>query len=89
MPELPRGTVTLLFTDIEGSTRLLEELGRDRSRPPQRARCGYGRAAVAEANGRQAAGSIQRRTVAGATANSAETAESDSGAVGVGATLDI
>ena len=25
MPELPRGTVTLLFTDIEGSTRLLGE----------------------------------------------------------------
>jgi predicted ATPase len=25
--ELPTGTVTLLFTDIEGSTRLLEELG--------------------------------------------------------------
>lgn len=27
MPELPRGTVTLLFNDIEGSTRLLDELG--------------------------------------------------------------
>ena len=27
---LPRGTVTLLFTDIEGSTRLLQELGPDR-----------------------------------------------------------
>jgi predicted ATPase len=27
MRELPRGTVTLLFTDIEGSTRLLHELG--------------------------------------------------------------
>lgn len=27
MPELPRGTVTFLFTDIEGSTRLLDELG--------------------------------------------------------------
>jgi predicted ATPase/class 3 adenylate cyclase len=27
---LPRGTVTLLFTDIEGSTRLLQELGSDR-----------------------------------------------------------
>src|SRR5438309_7162523 len=25
--ELPSGTVTLLFTDIEGSTRLLNELG--------------------------------------------------------------
>ena len=30
MRALPRGTVTLLFTDIEGSTRLLHELGRDR-----------------------------------------------------------
>jgi predicted ATPase/class 3 adenylate cyclase len=28
--QLPSGTVTLLFTDIEGSTRLLQELGRDR-----------------------------------------------------------
>jgi predicted ATPase len=27
MPELPTGTVTFLFTDIEGSTRLLEEAG--------------------------------------------------------------
>ena len=27
MRELPTGTVTFLFTDIEGSTRLLEELG--------------------------------------------------------------
>jgi class 3 adenylate cyclase/DNA-binding CsgD family transcriptional regulator len=27
--ELPGGTVTFLFTDIEGSTRLLEELGRE------------------------------------------------------------
>src|SRR5713226_2553426 len=27
MPDLPRGTVTLLFTDIEGSTRLLQCLG--------------------------------------------------------------
>ena len=26
-PELPTGTVTFLFTDIEGSTRLLQELG--------------------------------------------------------------
>ena len=28
--ELPSGTVTFLFSDIEGSTRLLEELGRGR-----------------------------------------------------------
>ena len=27
MPELPSGTVTILFTDIEGSTRLLQQLG--------------------------------------------------------------
>ncbi|HJQ51214.1 MAG TPA: adenylate/guanylate cyclase domain-containing protein, partial [Gaiellaceae bacterium] len=27
MTELPRGAVTFLFTDIEGSTRLLDELG--------------------------------------------------------------
>ncbi len=27
MSELPTGTVTLFFTDIEGSTRLLEQLG--------------------------------------------------------------
>ena len=26
-PDLPRGTVTFLFTDVEGSTRLLHELG--------------------------------------------------------------
>ncbi len=32
MRELPRGTVTLLFTDIEGSTRLLQQLGEDYSR---------------------------------------------------------
>jgi predicted ATPase/class 3 adenylate cyclase len=30
MGELPTGTVTLLFTDIEGSTRLLQDLGRER-----------------------------------------------------------
>jgi predicted ATPase/class 3 adenylate cyclase len=29
VPPLPTGTVTLLFTDIQGSTRLLQELGRD------------------------------------------------------------
>jgi hypothetical protein len=27
MPSLPTGTVTFLFTDIEGSTYLLEQLG--------------------------------------------------------------
>jgi predicted ATPase len=30
VPELPRGTVTFLFTDIDGSTRLLHELGPER-----------------------------------------------------------
>jgi predicted ATPase/class 3 adenylate cyclase len=29
-PPLPTGTVTMLFTDVEGSTRLLEELGSER-----------------------------------------------------------
>ena len=29
MRDLPAGTVTFLFTDIEGSTRLLRELGTD------------------------------------------------------------
>jgi predicted ATPase/class 3 adenylate cyclase len=32
MPELPTGTVTFLFTDIEGSTRLLQELGSEYTR---------------------------------------------------------
>jgi class 3 adenylate cyclase len=27
MSDLPTGTITFLFTDIEGSTRLLQELG--------------------------------------------------------------
>jgi len=29
MEELPSGTVTVLFTDVEGSTQLLRELGGD------------------------------------------------------------
>ncbi len=28
-PELPRGTVTFLFTDIEGSTGLIDQLGEE------------------------------------------------------------
>jgi class 3 adenylate cyclase len=27
MPDLPAGTVTFLFTDVEGSTKLVHELG--------------------------------------------------------------
>src|SRR5436305_14548547 len=30
LQDLPRGTVTFLFTDIEGSTRLLRQLGPER-----------------------------------------------------------
>src|SRR5215472_13215768 len=29
MPDLPSGTVTFLFTDVQGSTRLLERLGQE------------------------------------------------------------
>src|SRR5262249_36133947 len=32
MTELPQGTVTFLFTDVEGSTRLLQELGDEYAR---------------------------------------------------------
>jgi class 3 adenylate cyclase len=32
MVEQPLGTVTLVFTDTEGSTRLIAELGQDRYR---------------------------------------------------------
>lgn len=32
MPDLPTGTVTFLFTDIEGSTQLLQDMGADRYR---------------------------------------------------------
>jgi predicted ATPase/class 3 adenylate cyclase len=35
MPELPTGTVTFMFTDIEGSTRLLDDLGTVRYRAVQ------------------------------------------------------
>jgi len=34
MRELPTGTVTFLFTDIEGSTKLLQELGSDYADAP-------------------------------------------------------
>ena len=32
MARLPKGTVTFLFTDIEGSTKLLQRLGADYAR---------------------------------------------------------
>src|ERR671930_1637645 len=32
MAEQPTGTVTMLFTDVDGSTRLLERLGQERYR---------------------------------------------------------
>ena len=51
-PELPTGTVTFLFTDIEGSTRLLRERGgrllryRSRTRSGPSARAVYRDAAT-------------------------------------------
>ena len=51
MPELPTGTVTFLFTDIEGSTRLLEELGTDRYEPLQDEHAAILRRAIAEGGG--------------------------------------
>lgn len=50
MPELPTGTVTFLFTDIEGSTRLLQELGED-YRAVQDPHMEIIRGAIAEAGG--------------------------------------
>ena len=35
-PGLPNGVVTLLFTDVEGSTKLLSELGAERLRGSSR-----------------------------------------------------
>jgi predicted ATPase/class 3 adenylate cyclase len=48
--ELPTGTVTFLFTDIEGSTRLLQELG-DRYRDVQDRHTAILRQAIAEHDG--------------------------------------
>jgi predicted ATPase/class 3 adenylate cyclase len=50
MAALPTGTVTFLFTDIEGSTRLLQELG-DRYAPVRDEHAAIVRRAVAEAGG--------------------------------------
>jgi predicted ATPase/class 3 adenylate cyclase len=50
MAEFPTGTVTFLFTDIEGSTRLLQELG-DGYRPVQELHDAILRRAISEAGG--------------------------------------
>ena len=49
-PELPSGTVTFLFTDIEGSTRLLQELG-DRYPAVQGEHAAVLRRAIADGGG--------------------------------------
>jgi predicted ATPase/class 3 adenylate cyclase len=49
--DLPTGTVTFLFTDIEGSTRLLQELGRDRYRLLQNEHAGIMRRAIGAEDG--------------------------------------
>lgn len=48
---LPSGTVTFLFTDIEGSTKLLKRLGRDRYRKTLETHNRLIRAAIARHNG--------------------------------------
>jgi predicted ATPase/class 3 adenylate cyclase len=50
MAELPTGTVTFLFTDIEGSTRLLQQLG-DGYRAVRDAHAAIVRRAIAEGDG--------------------------------------
>ncbi|HYN68957.1 MAG TPA: adenylate/guanylate cyclase domain-containing protein, partial [Candidatus Eisenbacteria bacterium] len=50
MQHLPTGTVTFLFTDIEGSTRLLERLG-ERYRDVQKRHDAIVRAAIAAGHG--------------------------------------
>ena len=52
MRDLPTGTVTFLFTDIEGSTRLLERLG-DRSRDVLALHDAILRSAIAAGDGRE------------------------------------
>jgi YVTN family beta-propeller protein len=53
MPDLPRGTVTFLFTDIEGSTRLLKTLGSGRYREVLASHQQLLRAVFDEAGGRE------------------------------------
>jgi class 3 adenylate cyclase len=52
MRDLPTGTVTFLFTDVEGSTRLLERLG-TRYRDVQDQHDAILRAAIVEGGGRE------------------------------------
>jgi class 3 adenylate cyclase len=47
----PSGTVTFVFTDIEGSTRLLERLGEDGYREALAVHCARIRAAFAAHDG--------------------------------------
>ncbi|MBA3690097.1 MAG: adenylate/guanylate cyclase domain-containing protein [Actinobacteria bacterium] len=51
MPQLPTGIVTFLFTDIEGSTRLMQELGRDAYARVQDEQAAIMRGAIAQGNG--------------------------------------
>jgi predicted ATPase/class 3 adenylate cyclase len=51
MAKLPTGTVTYLFTDIEGSTRLLQNLGPDQYRRLQADHAALMRSAIAEGQG--------------------------------------
>ena len=51
MRDLPTGTVTFLFSDIEGSTRMLRELGRDAYGELQDAHARVMRAAIAAGDG--------------------------------------
>ena len=51
MPELPTGTVTFLFTDIEGSTRLLQVLGRTEYGELQDRHASIMRTAIAHGDG--------------------------------------
>lgn len=51
MPQLPTGTVTFLFTDIEGSTKLVQELGEAEYSPLLDQHGAIIRLAIAEAGG--------------------------------------
>jgi transcriptional regulator with XRE-family HTH domain len=53
MPALPTGTVTFLFTDIEGSTRVLQQLGAERYAVVQAEHHQLLRAAFAAHGGRE------------------------------------